>query len=92
MIVRSRHKFCIMQFDDGNHVKFVIHAFIVFTHKCYVFTMCINRMKYFHPLNFSSILGLTNGNVSSYLYVFHICFKHTTSMCKNYKHMKNKII
>jgi hypothetical protein len=27
-------------------------------------------------------------NSSSYLYVFQTCFKHTTSMCKNYEYMK----
>jgi hypothetical protein len=52
IIVRPHHKFCIMQFDDGNHVKFVIHMFIMFTHKWCVFKTCINRMKVFIHLIF----------------------------------------
>ncbi len=42
----------------------------------------INRMKDFN----------VDENLSSYLYVFHPCFKHMAFMSQQYKPMKNKIV
>jgi hypothetical protein len=41
----------------------------------------ISRMKYFEPLE----------NISSYLYMLHMCFKHMTFMCKKHKFMKEQL-
>jgi hypothetical protein len=47
-----------------------------------MYDACTNLMKYFQSVE----------NISFYLYMYHICFKHTKFMCKKHKFMKERFL
>jgi hypothetical protein len=81
-IVFTVSRFCFFYFNIINLLVSLIHS--KFTRNLlfheFMFFAHISRMKYFQPLE----------NISSYLFMFHMCFRYMTFMCKKHKFMKEQ--
>jgi len=72
------YKIVSRNFDNANHVKNIFSwVYVCWSQMSYVLVTNdahISRVTYFQPLQ----------NISSYLYMLHMFFEHTTSMCKKH--------